>query len=322
MNHRPQLPPTKHLSTCIFKTIPVTSQLGAHLTIEFIKHVLFMRQQIPSTYLELEKVILTTRTTQAEESTQLPTEGGRRKRKRRLTAGFDKKASKAYDELQILFAAIGTLFQTQSPSMVVIALGSSPATAVEKFALHFGYPQTQTNSNDSKMLSEHQLNLCTRKLIRGIFQNAGQLFQTVIRPTKLFVVARAPPSEIIAGNSFVVDWNLNPLKRRKGKRGVPTWIIRLRGLGSKIEEEEEEKEEELKTEEGKKETSDANDTTIESQVTVPDTSIPIMSLSDDPAAFVQAMPTIIGVPLYLLPDNGIEIWCKFPKGIKGVKGKK
>ena len=64
-----------------------------------------------------------------------------RPKRKRLSGGADKKAAKAYDELQILFSSIVTLFQEQAPTMVVVALGSSPRTPLEKFALHFGYPQ-------------------------------------------------------------------------------------------------------------------------------------------------------------------------------------
>ena len=308
-------PPTKDLSTCLFKTIPVTPSLGAHLTCEFVKHVLFMRQQIPTTYLELEKSVLSTRAMQAAAAAAALQPSGEcvRPKRKRLSGGADKKAAKAYDELQILFSSIVTLFQEQAPTMVVVALGSSPRTPLEKFALHFGYPQGgPTLGEGEKALSDHQLNLCTRKLIRGIFQNAGELFQLVIRPTKLFVVARARTADMTQ-SSFVVDWNLNPLKRRKGKRGVPTWIIRLRGLGSRADIVEQEEQQQEQQQEQQHEPGQVSSSS----------SVPVMSLTDDPAAFALVAPQVVGVPLYLLPQDGAnEIWSKYPTGIKGVKGKR
>jgi hypothetical protein len=323
-------PPTKFLCTCAFKTIPVTPSLGAHLTCEFIKHVLFMRQQIPCTYLELEKLInkaLEEKVRQKEvdeEALRSGTSAPCKKRKR-LSAGFHKKMFKTYNDFQLLFQSISELFCEKKPTMVVIALGSSPSTAVEKFALHFGYP-TETNEQlqqQQTSLTEHQLNLCTRKLIRSVFQNAGELFQTRVRPTKLFVIARSPPFEDIGKSLFVVDWNLNPLKRRKGKTGISTWIIKIRGLGSNtLEDENEEIEQSGKIEEEKDKGSEGgkSECTFEGKNHSVQ-SVPIMSLDDDPMLFAAAAPKVNGVPKSLLPPmNQIEVWCKYPKGIKSLKG--
>ena len=151
-----------------------------------------MRQQIPSTYIELEKTVLEARAAEAEELRLQQAAVGVRRKRKRLNAGYHKKAAKAYDELQRMFVSVETLFLECAPSMVVVALGSSPGTSIEKFALHFGYPPAKlsvgTGATDgasggggidaagggnvngaAAALTEHQLNLCTRKLIRDHF---------------------------------------------------------------------------------------------------------------------------------------------------------
>ena len=130
----PLSPPTKPLATVCYSTIPVTPSLGSHLTIEFIKHVLFMRQQIPCTFSELEKTVnnallaeqlelgqqqqeqlLEGSTTTAIATTTTTTtnhpHNRRQKKRKRLTAGFYKKMFKSYDGFQTLFQSIRILFQ-------------------------------------------------------------------------------------------------------------------------------------------------------------------------------------------------------------------
>ena len=218
----------------------------------------------------------------------------------------------------LLEQLIEILFFKRQPTMVVVALGSSPNTAIEKFALHFGYPTTMNvkELQASKPLTEHQLNLCTRKLIRSIFQNASELFQTIVRPTKVFIIARAAPCDDTMDSSFVVDWNLNPLKRRKGKRGTPTWIIRLRGLDSREEAEVVEE-----VEKNSVDDPGEGGEGIAPALAAVKSTVPCMSLSDDPMVFAAATPSVIGVPLSLLPLEGtMEVWSKFPKGLKSLKG--
>ena len=298
-----------------------------------------MRQQIPSTYIELEKTVLEARAAEAEELRLQQGAMGSRRRRKRLNAGYHKKASKAYDELQNMFVSIESLFQECAPSMVVVALGSSPGTAIEKFALHFGYPPQRDPSSggstssgascggaSATALTEHQLNLCTRKLIRGIFQNAAELFQIEVRPTKMFVMARARPSSSTE-SSFVMDWNLNPLKLRKGKKGTPVWIVRVRGVGSADMEEE-------MTGGGGGGGGGGEGGGGEGGVVVvggglkgDDAVAPtdvrvgaVMSLSDDPADFAGEATRVVGVSLSLLPNDGQrEIFYKYSKGFKHLK---
>ena len=61
------------------------------------------------------------------------------RKRRRLRAGFRKKAVKTMAQLGDLFDGIRRAFDALAPTLVVVAIGSSVSTAREKFALHFAY---------------------------------------------------------------------------------------------------------------------------------------------------------------------------------------
>ena len=78
-----------------YKSIPINSDLASVLTIEFIQHIIFMRKQIPCTYLDL--------------ITHAETERKRREQQQkghRLTANFKKKALRFVDDIEFAFNSI------------------------------------------------------------------------------------------------------------------------------------------------------------------------------------------------------------------------
>jgi hypothetical protein len=230
----------------------------------------------------------------------------RRRKRRRLRAGFRKKAVKAVGQLGDLFAGIRRGFDALAPTLVVVAIGSSVSTAREKFALHFAY----TPDGDAGQggvhggpLTEQHLASATRVLIRGIFQNSSELFHHSVRTGKVFVAMRGAEGQTITmpqqqeeqagdpmllggrGNlQFLPDLRLLPLRRKRGGKSLPTYVIRVRGLNSRVRE---------------------GDTA-----------------EVEAAAAVAEGETRrdIPVPCDLLSDEGhTEIWYRWPQGVKGLR---
>ena len=156
-----------------YKSIPINSGLASILTINFIQHIIFMRKQIPCTYVDL--------------IAHAETEHERRRQQqkgRRLTANFQKKSLRFVNDIEFAFASISQHFLKTHPKKVVILFGSSINNPKEGFMLDFlnstgATPYEYTNK---------QRDQAVRKLIRSIFTNGSNIiFQTELkRPWNMF----------------------------------------------------------------------------------------------------------------------------------------
>ena len=136
-----------------------------------------------------------------------------------------------------------------------------------------------------------------------IFQNSSELFHHKVRPGKVFVAMRGaegpsimPPPlnhdgrDALVGGSrtvqFLPDLRLLPLRRKRGGKSLPTYVIRVRGLNSRVR--------------GKDTATPEPAATAETARGEPGREIP--------------------VPSDLLTDEGQkEIWYRWPEGVRGLR---
>jgi len=225
-----------------YKSIPINSDLASVLTIEFIQHIIFMRKQIPCTYLDL--------------ITHAETERKRREQQQkghRLTANFQKKALRFVDDIEFAFNSIKQHFMKTNTTKFLILFGSSVQNPKEGFMLDF----LNSTGNIPYEYTNKQRGQAMRKLIRTIFQNGSNIiFQTELnRPWNIFLLCygkrlidndydnrsndnnndiNIDHNSIIAeddddNTSFVPIENFR-LKKPRSKRGKAIFHITLNGL--------------------------------------------------------------------------------------------
>jgi hypothetical protein len=220
-----------------YKSIPINSGLASILTINFIQHIIFMRKQIPCTYVDL--------------VTHAKTEHERRQQQqkgRRLTANFQKKSLRFVNDIEFAFASISQHFLKIHPKKVAILFGSSINNPKEGFMLDFlnstgGAPYEYTNK---------QRDQAVRKLIRSIFTNGSNvIFQTELkRPWNMFflcygnrLIDGVDESENKNDNETDLDCEYDDhhnigfvpmenfkIKKPRSKRSKPIFQITLNGL--------------------------------------------------------------------------------------------
>ena len=204
---------TLPLFQCVFKTIPLTGLLASILSIEFIKHVSFMRKQIPCTYVDLERVAQEERARKAGED------------HRKLRAGFSKNALHFVDTISDIFEGISLMFDSPArPSKFLILFGSTVTNPREGFLLDFTY----TDDIHSYPYTSKQYNLSVRKLIRSLIQEGAAVFETDLRPMQLYFLAYGARISDTSGFGFVPQEHFNI--NTHGKRNRAPFGISIIGL--------------------------------------------------------------------------------------------
>ena len=145
-------------------------------------------------------------------------------------AGLAKKGAQAARDLEALFAGVKDLFNQLAPASAVIGFGASPGRPKEMYVLHFNYSLDE--GAHEFQFSDVQLNKASRKLIRNIIMMGGDMFKSVLRPTRMFVCAKGPQVDCVE-SQFVPDHRLHLLQTRTRKtRSAPAWLISVGGKGS------------------------------------------------------------------------------------------
>lgn len=155
---------------------------------EFVQHVLYLRQQIPSPVPDLRRW--------SEEQEALrnavdPRTG--RKRARRLISGAQKQIPKILKALDCLLEGLQDVLADPSVQRVVLVFGNTILSAMELYELQFG-----VSSSCDRPETQSLLSACARKMARYWLQSqATSVPARPLRKTRLHVVVQAP-----AGKQF------------------------------------------------------------------------------------------------------------------------
>lgn len=220
---------TESLFRVQYKTIPMTSFLASLLSIEFIKHASHMRRQIPCSFNDLVRF--------AEEEKKKKEQSRKR---RRLTAGFHKKAHKFVTDILCVFDGIRTVFSELRPKKILILCGGSAASPREGFMLNIEYTEKgDLGGGLEYTYTDKQCGLAVRKLVRSLFLEGARVFQSEIRPLKLFFFVygrRVDDCSRLGGFLPKENFKVNT----KSRRSRAPFEISISGLQSVDEELEDE----------------------------------------------------------------------------------
>ncbi|CAG8433522.1 6727_t:CDS:2 [Ambispora gerdemannii] len=209
-------------STKISFTHQVTASFAIKLTIALIKHLLFMRGQIPCLFSQVEKLSQRTSVVRSDLSNA---------QQKKI---FERKISDLLTNSQNLFTSIGTTVnhildknddQKFLPVLnFTIILGNTATSPKEiyllKFANVYADHALELNENTREKLKQHEL-ASERKLAREL---VTVLNDEPLAPTRLHLLFRTsrnnPPPELIPKQRF----------KLKNTNKIPTFIIACEGL--------------------------------------------------------------------------------------------
>eukprot|EP00750_Incisomonas_marina_P015404 INCI18227.1.p1 GENE.INCI18227.1~~INCI18227.1.p1 ORF type:complete len:329 (-),score=34.26 INCI18227.1:143-1129(-) len=155
---------------------------------EFIQHVLYLRQQIPSPVQDLR------RWSEEQEALRNATDPNTgRKRPRRLVSGAQKQIPKLLKSLDRLLEGLQDVLADPTVRRVVLVFGNTILSAMELYELQF----VVSNSCD-RPTTQSLLSACARKMARFWLQSqATSVPARPLRKTRLHVLLEAP-----AGKQF------------------------------------------------------------------------------------------------------------------------
>jgi hypothetical protein len=160
-----------------------TNRLRAHIVKEFLKNMMFMRQQVPSLYHELD----------AEATRVVQKQSEQPSRKRRLTAGAPKKMLKYVASMRTLLDNIDDVFAYPVDS-VVILFGTSLLNPKESYNISFHYNAEACDR--AVPIDLKTADLVVRKMLRALICGGNQIFSKLLGVTRMHLVVSMPCTDV------------------------------------------------------------------------------------------------------------------------------
>mmetsp|Transcript_24756 Transcript_24756/g.50233 ORF Transcript_24756/g.50233 Transcript_24756/m.50233 type:complete len:282 (+) Transcript_24756:189-1034(+) len=170
-----------HVST----STGLPSHAGVGLAQALLKHILFIRQQIPMPYDQL-KAEIRMQASQAHE------EGGRRRRPN----AYIRKASKLVEASEFVLEGLSKLISKTRVLGILISLGPTPINPKQAFILRFDSSGLPSAPEPAKGLKDP-----SRIMIRQVVTSGLEQFDSQSLPTKTFVMALVAPGIGSPGNT-------------------------------------------------------------------------------------------------------------------------
>mmetsp|Transcript_24188 Transcript_24188/g.39738 ORF Transcript_24188/g.39738 Transcript_24188/m.39738 type:complete len:309 (-) Transcript_24188:457-1383(-) len=197
---------------------------------DLIKYILYMRQQIPSTFDDLQR-ITTKEDLLFQNQQQLDTDAPPR---RRVLSSKERRIRKFLSSSELVFSSLEDRLRTGDVSYILLVFGSSTLSPREVFIVRF--PEFSPDVIGVVGTTDERARDISRRVIRSIVLADLEVFRRDLPPTKLSVLVRSScsecPQHFCPKQAFVINTrHVAPIEIRIGDFSASSSKRPLAGIG-------------------------------------------------------------------------------------------